>query len=69
MQDYSKILFSRQQIEKMYELLQENDKARYVWVREETNLSGIGPDILVATVEDINTDVIQEEDITDPGTW
>lgn len=68
--DYdSKMLFSRKQIEEMHKLFQENTKARYIWVRTENNLSGIGPDILVATVEDIQGDLLQEADITDPGTW
>ena len=53
----------------MYELLKENDKARYMWLQSKGNLTGIGPDVLIATVEDINTDILKEEDITDPGTW
>lgn len=69
MKDYSKVLFSRKQIEKMHDLFQENGKARYIWIKAETNLSGIGPDVLVAVVEDINADILQEEDITDPSTW
>ena len=69
MKNNHEILFSREQIEKMYQLLQSNDKARFVWIRSENNLSGIGPDIMIAAVEDINTDILQEEDITDPSIW
>lgn len=73
MEDQGKILFSqlfsREQIDKMYELLQKNDNAQYIWVRVEENLSGIGPDIFAEVVKDINSEVLQEEDITDPGTW
>ncbi len=69
MKDIHKMLLSREQVEKMYDLLQENDKARYMWLRSKDNLTGIGPDVLIATVEDINTDILKEKDITDPGTW
>ena len=69
MKDIHKMLLSREQVEKMYELLKENDKARYMWLQSKGNLTGIGPDVLIATVEDINTDILKEEDITDPGTW
>lgn len=63
------ILLSRKQIERIYALLQETDKARYIWLCSENNLSGIGPDVLVAIVEDFNTDILKKEDITDPSTW
>jgi len=69
MKDIHEMLLSREQVEKMYELLKENDKARYMWLQSKDNLTGIGPDVLIATVEDINTDILKEEDITDPGTW
>lgn len=69
MNDDNKMLFSRKQVEEMYNLFQENSKAQYIWIRVENNLSGIGPDILVATVENIQGDLLQEADITDPGTW